>query len=252
MRILILLLIPGFLLTTACGKVITIRQGSVSIQVPAPQGFEAMATDEKEFKEWRVIQESAGNEVCALFLRSPRAGNEGDFARQLEIGIKKSLKNASLTKALLHTMRQTFSDHPDEVLKGAKDSSGNSDFVIEPVHDFGDYHFSYLIRLNADNCVVQTMATIRGRLWIISVKSLDSASPRDVTWAKTTAKSWVNSIIKANPSDPAVPSIEQRNDNPSPAPERPRDPAYETGKIAGYLLVALLVIYVVKRFTRSS
>jgi hypothetical protein len=198
------LLFSALLPLPARAENITIKQGSVSISVPVPDGFKLAGESTPAFQAVAGHMNQMGNSLLALFFQ-PGANGDMNLNRQADIQGVKSISQRDATKSELDQVRLQVDQQRDKLLKEAAAKANLKGIVFDPVHDFSDRHFSYLAHLPDENgamgSTVCTTALIRGRLWLIYMRNADGDTKADQELLKSQSKSWFSSILAASPSD---------------------------------------------------
>ncbi|HEX2749209.1 MAG TPA: hypothetical protein VHM91_14475, partial [Verrucomicrobiales bacterium] len=138
-RYLLLLLVSCCIPSFARAEEIEVRQGTVSITVPVPEGFAVLGPETKDFKDIYAERLAMGSEMLAIIIPS----GDSPSPRQMDVEVVRSLKGHDFTKGDLELMRKA--SNPDQLLNGLKETSGRSGIAMEPVHDSSERYYSFLV-----------------------------------------------------------------------------------------------------------
>ncbi len=231
----------------AAAEEVTVTQGGVSIQVPVPEGFTSIGKDEEEFKQLSGNQEAAGNELLAVFLATPRTHTPQDFMKIYMVGLDRGMADKFVTKAYVKAAAKGINERKKDY-KDAQKAVGMPGLVMESTGDSSDRHESWISYDSAEESAGRsnvTLAVLRGRLWSLTTIAVGQEIRENVGWVTTASKSWVPSVIAANPSD--ADTLAKENEELT-ADER----AKRIGSVVGVLLVAIVWIVIQKRKNKAK
>ncbi len=193
-----------------------IEQGGVTIEVPAPEGFERLEEKTPEFSGVKKEMNRVGNTLLAMYLREGRTGVAGDYDRQFDIQTSKETPFKQVRKTDLARLREEMLKNREKIVKESAAQFGLTGVTMETVDDSSDRHFSYLFTRPEDDgtrsCAHCTTALIRGKVWLLYTRTLKADDPKEVAWCKTAGKAWLTAILEASPSDAATLAKEEETE----------------------------------------
>ncbi|HEX2750551.1 MAG TPA: hypothetical protein VHM91_21275 [Verrucomicrobiales bacterium] len=184
----------------ARGGGITLQEGDVTMEIPVPGGFGMVPESDPGFEVLRAQVGGGGNDLRLMLRPDDRMNNPEDFGRQYDVQTVRKVRGRDASKEDLEKLRRKTDS---EELNSPE--TFRSGMFVHPVHDFSDRHYSFASRMIGENGQVQGVVTttvlIRGRMWLLYVRNLETASPEEMIKLKELAAGWVGAIIAANPSD---------------------------------------------------